>query len=802
VGVYFVEKRPTLVPYDPSPKMKNAVRPLKSVLPLLMWTLLGSAPAWAIEGRGLGVLLSSAAENSAVFGVFECDAPNHCVQNPSMNLTLLVDRRDVAPGSVLRAAVRFEVEDKWHAYHGPNTGSIGLPTEVTWKLPAGYTHTEPIWPAPVRYNEPNGDISYVHDGEFFLDVEIQIPADAKVGALLPLGAEVDYQVCNDKCVRGSADLKLELPVVAKASPALSLWSRPFERARAMRPLSTFEGNPATVELSNRPLNPGTQSVLVIAIEGNEELKAPQGERPVIVFEKRAGVEVETLETRPFHERGLRVIARVSVDQDAEASDSPLNGILQFDRQQGTGWEPFALAVQLPLLIADAESVATVNSELFDGVDIVSIVEVSEPTQKELKRPLNATIPIWQALFYALLGGLILNIMPCVLPVLSLKALALVEEANESPRTIRAFVGMYVLGVVASFWVLAGVVIILKLSGEYVGWGFQFQEPGYVLAMTGVIFAFSLSLFGVFEIPGLTVRGGSKGGLRGSFIHGVLTTALSTPCSAPLLGSALAFALLQPPLIILATFTLVGIGLALPIAVLTLAPHARRFIPRPGAWMDTFKHIIAFLLVGTAIWLLSVLNAQLTVKAMTTVFILLGLIAVASWILGHWLTPLASRPKKILAMLAAALVVGGGISRLSLATVDDNPGEDISSELIDWQHFEGQKTLELADEGYTVFIDFTADWCSTCMTNETVAIETEAVAALIKTNRVIAVKADLTRKDSETSKWVEYFGRQAIPLYVILPANRPNEPLLLPELITSGDLLEALHEAGPSKANPG
>ncbi|PIW02625.1 MAG: hypothetical protein COW42_00680 [Deltaproteobacteria bacterium CG17_big_fil_post_rev_8_21_14_2_50_63_7] len=179
-----------------------------------------------------------------------------------------------------------------------------------------------------------------------------------------------------------------------------------------------------------------------------------------------------------------------------------------------------------------------------------------------------------------------------------------------------------------------------------------------------------------------------------------------------------------------------------------------------------------------------------------------MIAVASWILGHWLTPLASRPKKILAMLAAALVVGGGISRLSLATVDDNPGEDISSELIDWQHFEGQKTLELADEGYTVFIDFTADWCSTCMTNETVAIETEAVAALIKTNRVIAVKADLTRKDSETSKWVEYFGRQAIPLYVILPANRPNEPLLLPELITSGDLLEALHEAGPSKANPG
>ena len=755
--------------------------------------------------------LRAAAESAALLGLPPTNAPRDTSIKGGVRVDLLANRPELVPGESFGLSVIFYLGEGWHVYHGPNPGDIGLPTAIEWKLPKSYEHTAVVWPAPERYPEASGDVSYVHEEELILPITIQVPLDAVPGQEAVLEAEIDYQACKDKCMRGAASLSVTIPIVAQEpmSPSADCL-RPFARAAKERPRAAAYGYSVEAASSHSMLRPGDEMLAVAVVqapEGGHATAPTEKEHPLVVFERHDDIEIDVLEVQSYGIGGLRIVTRLTAGEelDVSAGSVSLSGIVQVDIDRGPkNTERTAFAVKLPIALGGADATPELlASALLGDIDVDSTlspaagVEVDPAEAKSAPAPQSTSLPLWQALLFAFLGGLILNIMPCVLPVLSLKALALVEEANHSKHEVRSFVGMYVFGVVASFWALAAVVIVLKYSGEYVGWGFQFQEPAYVLVMGAVVFAFALSMFGVFEIPGLTTGGSTASGLRGSFIHGVLTTALSTPCSAPMLGPALAVALSQSPAVIVASFTLVGLGLATPISIVTLAPAARRFIPRPGAWMETFKHIVGFFLVGTAVWLVSVLNQQVSPDAMTTIYILFTAIALGTWILGRFTGPLATMRRRLITLSAAALVILTGATYVSLEAPPEGGAASLASDLIEWRPFDGDETLALAAEGNTVFIDFTADWCATCKTMEETAIETEAVAKLIRESGIVAVKADLTRKNPEISRWVEFYGRAAIPLYVILPSGKPDSPILLPEVITEDMLLDALRKAGPS-----
>ncbi len=415
------------------------------------------------------------------------------------------------------------------------------------------------------------------------------------------------------------------------------------------------------------------------------------------------------------------------------------------------------------------------------------------------------------LLLALVGGVILNVMPCVLPVLSLKVMGFVQHAGED-RSVQFRLGaMFAAGVLVSFLALAVVVIALQAAGDQLGWGFQFQNPVFVLVMGAVVFAFGLSLFGVYEIV-LPVQVGGGGG-RGSayaesFMNGVLATALATPCTAPLLGAALGFAFTQPPAVILAIFLTVGLGLSLPYVILSLNPGLLRFVPRPGPWMDTFKQAMGFLLMGTLIWLLWVLGQQVGTDGMIAALIFILVLGFALWMYGRMLDLNSSTQRRVSVWAVMLVLVAGSWWQfvhepLSGEAVAAQQGaQQVASHggggTAAWEPFSVAALETAVAEGHTVFVDFTAAWCTTCKVNEKTVIMTEPVLSKIEELGVKTFVGDWTNRDEEITRVLRQFGRSGVPFYAVFPAGRIDSPIVLPEIITQSMVVEALEEAGPSR----
>jgi thiol:disulfide interchange protein DsbD len=356
---------------------------------------------------------------------------------------------------------------------------------------------------------------------------------------------------------------------------------------------------------------------------------------------------------------------------------------------------------------------------------------------------------------------------------------------------------------ATFLALALVVLLLKGGGEQIGWGFQFQYPGFVMAMAALVFALALSLFGVFEIllPGTSGEMGGLGGregLSGSFLNGVLATILATPCTAPFLGTALGFAFAQSPFVVVVVFAAIGIGMALPYMVLALKPAWMGWLPKPGPWMGWFKQLMGFLLMATVLWLLWVLGNQVGVEGVVwTGAFLLGL-ALACWVWGQWGSFLHTGRSQKIARVTAFVLVAGSYGLFlhpllaveqEMAAVDGNLADEF-----DWRPFSIGGVEELVANGQMVFIDFTAEWCWTCKVNERVVLSQEAVRQRFTELDVALVKADWTNRNAEITQLLRAFGRSGVPLYVIFPAGRPDSPLILPEVITAELVLKKLEEA--------
>lgn len=729
------------------------------------------------------------------------DMPHQQVVQPKLTATLLADHPELTPGQQVRVGLLLQLAPEHYIYwKGPaatvtdDTTTTGTPTDFQLTSPPGFDTTPQPWPIPKRkekkLSETHTEDLFLYEDQVMFDAIVRVPITAKPGESATFTATASWLLCENTCQPGQVEVSLSLPITTHATAADPAWSLPFQRADTLRPLpSVPQGYNLTAQWTQQTAHPNDHFALILTLQPPQGVSLQPPHLPThaaVMVERTSDSLHPKRATAAVTDDGqLRAVIPFFSDEYTQSSASPIaiKGIFQAQITKHSTTEMLSFAFDTTLT-TDTNPSAALN--------------VDTPQNPESSR---APLPLWQALLFALVGGLILNVMPCVLPVLSLKSLALVELAKESDSGIKKHALAYTLGVLSSFWLLAAVIIALQSSGNAVGWGFQFQNPAFVTVIAAVIFASSLSLFGVFELPGLSISVNTqtphnKTGLATSFSHGLLATALSTPCSAPLLGGALAFALTQPPALILLIMTTVGLGLASPVVMLAIFPRSRKLLPRPGLWMESFKKIVGFLMLATTLWLLNVLSVLVNTKALMEVLTFLAVLSAAAWTWGNFAGPLATPIRKIVVGTTSIAMIIMASWQLSLDHTS-SANSTLESDYIAWKPFKGDDTIALVEQGQTIFIDFTAEWCLSCKAFEASVIETEPVADAIRKNNVLSFKADWTRNDLAVTKWLNQFGGVAVPLYVVLPAGKPQSPIIMADSITQSELLRAIDTAGPS-----
>ncbi|MGA9117356.1 MAG: thioredoxin family protein [Bacteroidota bacterium] len=703
-------------------------------------------------------------------------------------VSLLADVVSAPPGGVFTAGVLLEMEKGWHTYW-KNPGEAGLPTEVAWALPPGMEAGEILWPVPTKYNESGEVLTYGYADRVLLLVPIRVAPDALPGSVQKLRARVQWLECERICQPGAADVELDVRI-GSAGPD-TLHQNLFRTSRALLPQPAPSSR---VEVSHRL--EGNSVVIMLRPSGEGELAISGGALPDFYPEALEDIGIgRTLVEAGPRQASLRMEL---APYDSLSGERLFRGVLVYGLAGDARMcaelafplpESFLANLRPPGRSREGESGGILSRD-FQGTRM------------------SSGVPPAVFLLFAVLGGLLLNIMPCVLPVIALKVFGLVRMAGESPRRVRRLGLLFCLGILVSFLALAVLVIGLQAAGEQVGWGFQFQEPLFVILMGAVVFVFGLSLFGVFEIrlpAGFTRAAATAGGEGGthaglsSFGEGVFATILATPCTAPFLGSALGFAFSQPWWMTLMIFSGAAFGMALPYLLLTARPGWVRFLPKPGAWMETAKQFMGFLMMATMLWLLFVLGRQLGMEAVIYAGAFLLALGMGCWILGRFATLTAGAGRRLAAWGVAAAVAAGGYAffispvleaRETLGTAGTPPG----AEAVPWESFSLER-LEAALAGdRTVFIDFTADWCLTCKVNERTVLADPEVVRAFRTMGVLPIKADWTGRNPDITRLLAKFGRSGVPLYVIFPAGKPHAPIVLPEVITTGIVLEALASA--------
>ncbi|MCB9729914.1 MAG: thioredoxin family protein [Deltaproteobacteria bacterium] len=764
-------------------------------IPLLGWMVIAALAGSLAQGEAAAAEGEAPAPTAAAPARAAGDAAA-LEQTPRVEARLVSDVDSMVPGGSFRVGVQFTIAPDWHMYW-IYPGDVGLPTEVHFEGPDGVDFGELRWPTPHRIESSNGLVSYGYADSVLPWSTVRAPAGLLEGEKVTLTARVRWLVCAENCIPGQAQLALTLPVESTARPSAAAPS--IDAAATLVPGELPPDVRVRSELSTTGVAPGESFEAVFLIESAGSRSLADAEFFPAPADGLDTTSVRT-ETSGAHvpDGGLLIRVAGAASTDPARTGDRLDGVLRVGHgASAAAWELSLPVPRLPL----GQNGAPVTSGLFATAPPAP----RTPPPPKLEAAPVTTPPaevgpsLMGMLLFALLGGLILNVMPCVLPVLSIKVLGLVQQADDDRRSIWYHGLAYTVGILASFAVLGIILIAAKASGEAVGWGFQFQEPAFVAAMGALVFAFGLSLFGVFEVelPGahhIDAKAARHHGYTGSFMNGVLATLLATPCTAPFLAPALGFALAQPPAILLVFLLTIGFGLALPFLVLAAMPAWARHLPKPGPWMGTFKKAMGFLLMATTVWLVDVLSGQWDRTAMTHYLGFLTLLAFAAWIYGHWGNHPFARNTRVGALIVAvALVAGGAVGLLRPAQVEVG---DIA-----WKDFTQVDVEAMSQSGKTVFIDFTADWCVTCKVYERTVINTDPVKGALAQGCVLPVRADYTKEDPRITHWLERFKRPGVPMYVILPAGRPHEPLLLPDVLTESSLLEGLIQAGPATDCP-
>lgn len=666
----------------------------------------------------------------------------------------------IQSGKPFWVAVRLDISPGWHIYW-KNPGNSGYPTSIKWKMPSGFT-TGPIqWPYPDKF-EFAGLVNYGYEGTAYLLVQITPPENLKPGQTVKLKANVGWLVCKNVCMPGQTETELDLKVGSGPARPDTENSKLMAHARSLLPIrdsgwkfdATVHGHILQIEAQQPDWYKGKISAITFFPDSSSFFIQPDSAQ-VLSKTKGGYVLSMPLDTAKYHgQTGLR-------------------GVLVSD----AGWRG-----------SGSERAVAITSTLTGGPRIVSAVSPPSFHFGELLLMLA----------FAFIGGAILNLMPCVLPVLSLKIMGFVKQAGEDRKKIFRHGSAFTIGVVVSFWILAGLLLVLRAGGQSLGWGFQLQSIGFVTVLSVFLFLFGLSMFGVFEIgTSLTTVGQNVAGQSsywGSFVSGVLATVVATPCTAPFMGSALGFALSQPAYWSIMIFTFLGLGMAAPYLVLTTSPALLRFVPKPGAWMETLKQFMGFLLMATVLWLLWVLSQQAGAQGVVLLLASLLISGLGAWVYGRWGSLYGARLTRRVAQVIAVLAIGGGVL-LSLEGITPQAGQlgtaRTSDDGINWKPFTPELVSALRKEHKPVFIDFTAAWCLSCQVNERVALSSSEVRAAFRKKGIVAVKADWTNQNAMIAHALARFGRESVPLYVLYPPSADSKPIILPELITPGTVLSAL-----------
>jgi thiol:disulfide interchange protein/DsbC/DsbD-like thiol-disulfide interchange protein len=690
--------------------------------------------------------------------------------------------RVLAPGETAAVAIRLRPEPGWHAYWR-HAGDVGSAPSVAWELPEGFTTAPLRWPTPELIASPPL-ASYGYEREVHLLGAVHVPRTARVGSTATIRGTVTWVVCKVECFADDVDLALTLPVGA-APETDTAAARAFTAEEARVPVRRADWvfrsavDSRAIVLHVRPP------------EGSRILADGNAER-VRFFVDSAGV----------IDHGAPAVVRVDGDalelrlvrsQYASGTPTRLTGVLSLEDRVGAGDGPVAVEVDAPV------------------VDMAQLASADGPT--------GAGTGGWFALatagLLALLGGTLLNLMPCVLPVLSIKALGVAEAAARDGRTARRHTLLFAAGVLVSMWAIVGVLLALRAAGAEVGWGYQLQSPVVVGALALLVFAAALNMAGVFELKPLggtlSVAVGRTPPAAEAFLSGVLVTALATPCSAPFLAAAVAYGIAGGVASAVVVFTALGLGLVWPVALVAAAPRVRRWLPRPGVWMVTLRQALAFPLLATVVWLAWVLGRQAGIDALTALLAALTLLAFGLWVLGRFGTLVASVGRRRAAQgvaLAAgagalALVIGGASSvpaRAAVAVDAMSPPSQAAGAL-PWRPYSAAALEALRDSGRVVLLDFTADWCLTCKVNERVAFDSDRVRASLRAHDVALLRADWTTRDPSVTRALAAFSRNSVPFVVVYGRDRSAAPAVLPTLLTPGIVTRALDAAAAAGRAP-
>ncbi len=663
---------------------------------------------------------------------------------------LLADTNAIVPGKPFTIGLRLRMAPGWHTYW-KFSGDAGLPTELKWKLPPGWKIGEIRWPIPLKTIDPGDIQTYGYVDEVLLTQEVTPPPKIE-NSTIKLVADASWLVCEKICIPGNAILELELPISTSSQPANT---ELFARYRRLLTQNWPRANVAAAEWNR------VRSDLRLKIRSETLAKYPA----VDFFplpEQDTVVGHPAVESRTKNE----IVFRIPIESSGKNLSS-MAGLVAFSQQP-------------------------------NAADRAAWQLATAPVVSAARPPPVPVRGVFTFLLFGFIGGIILNLMPCVLPVISLKIFGFIQQAGQSRQKILRSGIAFTLGIFVWFIALALLLIALKVAGRDVMWGgFQFTNPYFVLVLSVIVLVFALNLFGVFEISlpqrfsrGLLSTSERKDDL-GSFFQGVFATVLATPCTAPFLGTALGFAFSQSAAIILAMFIAIAAGMSAPYLLLSAQPAWLRFLPRPGAWMLHVKQFMGFLLLATLLFLLYVLGAQRGLEGAIWASCFLLVVSMACWMKGVFVVPTASTAKRsIVLVLMLVIALASGIYFIGDKFHSANVASAGSQLRGDWQGFTPERLQAELEQGHTVFVDFTAAWCLTCKFNEASVLESQDVREAFQRHGIVKMKADWTNGDPVITKLLQQFGRPGVPLYVLYPAKN-EEPIVFPELLTKSMVLEKL-----------
>lgn len=793
------------------------------------------------------------------------------VRDGNVAVQAMADREAIIPGGELNLLISVKPDKEWHVYW-QNPGGTGMPTSINWRLPDGLKAGPTQYPVPVaHFDKDLEETSYILEGESLFLTTVTVPADIPTGKDVSLTAKVSWLACKKECIPGEVEVVLTLPVAEKGAAPRPANAKLFEQARQALPESGSKAKHVKVtgKLSKEKLKPSDTATasFIIDVESKHHMQSnkPAQEEmiPTILFlELTDGLEYGEIAYPKGHEREDKILGKLSeydgrveikvpltVAEDADNAPRTIRGVLQYQicTDSGTCYPPQRVSVEIPVQMeggakATAAAAPDTGASSASSGSAATDQSPSQPTaqatnatgtdsENVLTRLQNWLLSFGYvgAIIVALIGGFVLNLMPCVLPVISLKILSFVRQAHEDRARI-FWLGMtYSAGILAFFGALA---FIYWQTNSKLQWGEQFQRPHVVIGLAAIVTAFSLSLFGVWAVftPRVINKLGEKAegeGLLSAFSTGLLATFLGTACTAPFLSAALGAASKFSSVEGAFIFFSVGIGMAAPFVLLAANPAWLKFVPRPGPWMGTFEYLMGFLLLGTVIWIINPLRSQIGGDGLLLAMIFLLFVAMAAWVKGkiRYDDP-AFRKAKLYALSIGIMVIGWVIPFRFATTIEalaekqlyaadlaadgelyrrggGSSGDFVKADLdwsrgIPWQRYKRDRALTDVRNGYTIFVDYTADWCANCKTMLKTAIERPEVIAAMKELDIIPYTADYTLPVPEITEDLKRFERGGVPVFVVYRPFDTEKPEILPEIITAEMLVGALKRAGPSR----